>query len=135
MMPQLEEDEWVGGHASALAKQRTSNGGQPAGVSALSTAKGAAEDSIDVKTLINMVTQRDKRVPVPGTSVVFERDDVKESIKSAIIGGIAEKRRDVIAEDKLEAPAEALKAATKQLTRCIDSLRAVYDTPDFDNRR
>ena len=135
MMPQLEDDEWVGSHAPALAKPRSTNGAQPAGVSALSTAKGAAEDSIDVKTLINIVTQRDKRVPVPGTSVVFERDEVKESIKTAIIGGIAEKRRDVIAEDKLEAPAEALKAATKQLTRCIDSLRAIYDTPDFDNRR
>lgn len=99
--------------------------------------KAESEDAtpVDVKRLINVVTRRDKRVDVSGSPLVLERDDVREAIKTAIITGINEKKRDEKDADKLEAPIEIVKAATRELTKAADSVKAIAADPEFDQKR
>lgn len=135
MLPQLEEDEEIGEYASKLAAP-TGSGSAPAGAgSALLTSTDDDPKSIDVKQLIDIVTRRDKRVEVPGTPLTIERDDVKQAIKGAIITGIKEKRRNDREADKLEAPTEGVKHATREVTQAIEAVRAIAKDPDFDAKR
>src|SRR5581483_4172190 len=90
--------------------------------------------AVDVKHLINVVTRRDKRVEVAGTPLVVERDDLKEAVKAAVITGIREKKRDERDADKLAAPIDSVKAATRELTKGLDAIKAVAGDPDFDQK-
>lgn len=136
MLPQLEEDEEIGDYASKLAAP-TGNGSASTGTgSALLTSTDDDDPKpIDVKQLIDIVTRRDKRVEVPGTPLTIERDDVKQAIKGAIITGIKEKRRNDREADKLEAPTEGVKHATREVTQTIEAVRAIANDPDFDTKR
>lgn len=136
MLPQLEEDEEIGDYASKLAAP-TGNGPAPtgAGSALLTSAEDEDPKPIDVKQLIDIVTRRDKRVEVPGTPVTIERDDVKQAIKGAIITGIKEKRRNDREADKLEAPTEGVKHATREVTHAIEAVRTIANDPDFDAKR
>lgn len=135
MVPQLEEDEILGPFAAHLATIPADDRLAPSGVNALVTEQLDADGSkVNVRGLIDVVTQRDKRVEVPGTRVVLERDDVKEAIKSAIITGIKEKKRDESESDKLQAPIDAIKSATKQIARCNEALKSVIGGAEFDSR-
>jgi hypothetical protein len=66
---------------------------------------------------------------------VLERDDVKDAIKTAVITGIKEKRRDERDADKLAAPIDCVKAATRELTKGLEATKAVANDPDFDQKR
>lgn len=136
MLPQLEEDELVGEFADKLVTPKA-NGEKtvPAGAEAL-LVKGAEEEppSVDVKRLINVVTQRDKRVEVDGTPLVLGRDDVKEAVRAAVITGIKEKKRDESDADKLAAPIEGVKKATREVAKAIEAIKAVAADPDFDQK-
>ena len=138
MLPQLEEDEAIGEFASALVTANATHSAptHPAGVEQL--APGAAEEEppeVDAKGLLNVVTSRDKRVEVPGSNFVLERDDVKDAVKAAVLSGIRDKRRDETAEDKLAAPVDAVKQATKMVGRAEEAWRVVRDDPEFDDKR
>lgn len=137
MLPQLEEDEVIGDFASQLAAP-TGGGSGPTGAGSVlltTTDKSGDAGHRDMKQLIDIVTRRDKRVEVPGTPLTLERDDVKQAIKGAIITGIKEKRRVDREADKLEAPTEGVKHATREISQAIEAVRAVADDPDFDAKR
>lgn len=137
MLPQLEEDELIGGFADRLVTMPASDDGEtPSGVSALLMGDDeASSDAVNVRGLIDVVTQRDKRVKIEGTSIVLDRDDVKSAVKSAMITGIKEKRRDESEADKLQAPVEALKNAIRQLDRCSEACKVVVGGDEFDTKR
>lgn len=137
MLPQLEEDEGVVGQfATPLATAQTNDPQRPAGVDAL-MADADSDDSpvVNTRHLINLVTSRDKTVPVPGTKFTLDRDDVKDALKSAVAAGIKDKKRERRDEDQLSAPVTAVKDATKQLTRAKEAFLAVQHDPDYDERR
>jgi hypothetical protein len=139
MLPQLEEDEAVGPFADALvvppdARPQVS---RPPGVSALlgGEDEDSADPTVDVQHLIDVVTSRDKRVVVPGTNVVLDRDDFKDALKSAVTLGIKDKKRVKRDEDQLAAPTTAVKQATQQVATAKEALLSVRDDPEFDDRR
>jgi hypothetical protein len=135
MLPQLEEDEVVGDFANKLVG---GNGDSSAGGhgSVFLTDDGSEDgEALNVKQLIDLVTRRDKRVEVPGTPLTLERDDVKQAVKTAIITGIKDKRRVEREADKLEAPTESVKQATREITQAIEAVRSVANDPDFDAKR
>lgn len=134
MLPQLEEDEMMGPLAARLAALPSgSHEALPSGVGALLTESPTGDaPEVNVRGLIDIVTRRDKRVPIEGTAIVLERDDVKDALKSAIITGIKEKRRDDSASDRLEAPIETLRTAAKQVDKCKDVCKGVVGTGEFD---
>jgi hypothetical protein len=136
MLPQLEEDEVVGDFANKLVGGN-GNGSSTTGSGSvfLTGADDGDAPPIDVKQLIDIVTRRDKRVEVPGTPLTLERDDVKQAIKGAIITGIKDKRRNDREADKLEAPTEGVKHATREVTQAIEAVRAIVGDLDFDAKR
>lgn len=136
MLPQLEEDEIIGGFAASLATMALREGDRPSGVDALLTTEEPQPEDVNIRGLIDAVTpQRDKRVRIEGTSIVLERDDVRDAVKAAIITGIKEKRRDENEADKLQAPVEAVKNAIRQLDRCAEACRSVLGGSEFDDKR
>lgn len=136
LLPQLlDDDEGIGKHAARLATSGTDSAITPPGVDALLTGEDPDGGSVRVRGLIDAVTQRDKRVLVPGTPLRLERDDVRDAVKAAIVTGIREKKRDENEADKHQAPVEAVKNATRQLARSAEALRAVAGDADFDDRR
>ncbi|MHB2001655.1 MAG: hypothetical protein ACYCSI_15950 [Solirubrobacteraceae bacterium] len=136
MLPQLEEDDGiVGQFATQLVTAPAEPASRPAGVSALMTDDDADAPVVNTARLINIVTSRDKTVPVPATNFTLERDDVKDAIKTAVAAGIKDKRRERKDEDQLAAAVIAVKDATKQLARAKEAFLAVEHDPDFDERR
>jgi hypothetical protein len=137
MLPQLEDDEGpVGRFARQLATAAPETAGsRPSGVSALMTDDDDESAVVSTRHLINVVTSRDKTVPVPGTSFTLERDEVMDALKAAVAAGIQDKKRDKKDEDQLSAPVTAVKDATKRLARAKEAFVAVQHDPDFDVRR
>lgn len=138
MLPQLETDEGpVGQVATPLATAPSENTGRPRGVSALLMDDDQDEaPPVNTRHLINIVTSRDKTVPVDGSNITVERDDVKDALKAAVAAGIRDKKSDKKDEDQLAAPSTAVKDATKHLLRAREAFLAVRDDPDFgDSRR
>lgn len=142
VMPQLDEDEdelGVGSLAANLGREASQDGaGDPAGVDLLDAGGTVDGPETDVTELINIVTGKDKSVPVPGpmpgSTAVLERDDVRDALKAAFITGAKEKKRDDSEEDKRHAPREALRAATTQVAKAEDAVRRVVGTPEFDRQ-
>lgn len=136
MMPQLEEDEAIGQFAAGIVTAPADQRPRPAGVDAL-IAVDAVDEAATVNTrhLINVVTSRDKRIPLHGTNIVLDRDDVKDALKTAVAAGIKDKRREKRDEDQISAPVTAVKDATKQLARAKEAFHAVEHDPEFDDRR
>lgn len=135
MLPQLEEDEILGPHAAKLASLPLQETSKPAGVGALLTGDGDGSAEVNVRGLIDIVTQRDHKVLIPGTNLVLERDDVKDALKTAIINGVSEKRRDDSASDRLQAPIERMRAAAKQVDKCTEACEGLIGTAEFDDSR
>jgi hypothetical protein len=137
MLPQLEEDEMIGAHAAKLAALPMQTIAKPTGVGALLTGDGDSDvTEVNVRGLIDIVTQRDHKVPIPGTNFVLERDDVKDAVKTAIINGVTEKKRDDSASDRLQAPIDRVRLAAKQVDKCTEACVGVIGTTEFgDSRR
>jgi hypothetical protein len=138
MMPNLSEDDALGPVAEALATSPddTTPAARPAGVNVLvGPDEDQEEPAVDIKHLVNLVTQPDKRIDIPGTKMLVDRDDLREAIGDAVKGGIKDKKRVKRDEDQLAAPSDALKTATQQINRAKDALLAVDDDPDFDGGR
>ncbi len=139
MLPQLEEDETLGTVADALVAGDDGKvpAKRPPGVDALagSDADEQGDAEVDTVHLLDIVTSRDRRVEVPGTSIVLDRDDLKEALNSAVKAGIKYKRNVQRDEDQLAAPTNAVKQATQQIARAKEALFTVQDDPDFDDRR
>lgn len=135
MLPQLEEHEIVGQVADQLVAPKA-GGGKPAGVSALRPQEDDDEDpQVDLGGLIGLITRRDKRIDIPGSKIVLGKDDVRDALNEAILGGIKTKARDVKDADKLAAPASAVQDATRDLKKATEALAVVRGDPDFDDRR
>lgn len=138
MLPALEEDELVGSVADALVAppDGRSSAERPPGVALLT---GDADDHepppLDAAHVIDLVTARDTRVKVPGTHIIVDQDDLKDSLKAAVTVGIKDKKRVQKDDDQLSAPSAAVKQATEQVTRAREALLAVHNDPDFDDRR
>lgn len=135
MLPQLDEDELIGEFAARLVSASTENVERPPGVDALLTSNEPDDATVDMRGLINVITQRDKRVTIEETPITLKRDDVKDAVRAAIITGVKDKRRDESEADKLQAPIEAVKNATRQLQRCADACRDLLAGSEFDDRR
>ena len=138
MLPALEEDELIGPFADALAgsPDGPSTRKQPPGIDLLAgdDVNDDEPPTVDAGHLIDIVTASDKRVEVPGTHVVLDQEDLKDSVKAAITVGIKDKKRVRKDEDQLAAPATGVKQATQQLARAKEALLAIRDDPDFDER-
>lgn len=140
VVPLLEEDETIGAVAPTLVlPDTTSTGPKPGGIDELlgtdtDDGDGISADT-NVKRLLDIVTQKDKRIEVPGTNVVLDRDEVKESLRAAVDTGIKDKRREETDADKLEAPITLLRNAVRQLEKSLDALRAVHADEEFDGRK
>lgn len=140
LMPQLEDEEDDLGVGTLTANLGRAEGkgpaNQPTGVDLLNTAETSQETDVDVTALINIVTGKDKSIqvagPIPGSTAVLEQGQVRDALKSAIITGAKEKKRDDNEEDKRHAPKEALRAATAQVTKANETLRAIAGTADLD---
>ncbi len=138
MLSALEEDELVGSVADALVSPPDGrpSAERPPGVDLLAGSDDGDEaPRVDAAHLVDLVTARDKRVTVPGTRVVVDQDDLKDSLKAAVTVGIKDKKRVQKDEDSLSAPSAAVKYATQQVTRAEEALLAVHNDPDFDDRR
>jgi len=139
VLPTLEEDEEIGAFTPALVSddgKGVDREPTPEGVDALLGTDDANDrDETNVKRLLDIVTQRDKRVKVPGTHIVLDRDEVKESLRAAVETGIKDKRREAADTDKLEAPITSLRKAIRQLEKSRDALRDTHDDEDFDARK
>ena len=90
---------------------------------------------VDLKRLINVVTRREKRVEVPNSDVVLQRDDVRDAIKAAIITGFKEKKRNERDANKLEAPIDIVKDASSGLRKAIEAVKTISGDPEFDQKR
>ena len=137
MLNQLEDDEEIGVVADLLVAGASDppTVARPEGVDVLAPDSSEGEQSVDLKRLVNILTQSDKRVSLEGTSVTLEREDVAEAVKAAIIGGIKEKKHDERYADKLEAPVQAVKDAAREMAKAIDAFKVVATDPDFDQKR
>jgi hypothetical protein len=138
MLPQLEEDEdeVIGKVATVLATASSDlTASLPVGASSLLRAGSEELPDVNVKQMIDAVTQKDKTVVVPGTDMTLPRDELRDAIRGAITTGINEKRRDGSTEDKLEAPIDAVKNATKQLGKCLEAFGSVRGAAEFDAKR
>jgi hypothetical protein len=139
VVPILEEDESIGAVAPTLVSGDGSSAGpKPEGVDDLlgtDEDDGDAVAATDVKRLLDIVTQKDKRVEVAGTNVVLDRDEVKESLRAAVDTGIKDKRREETDADKLEAPITSLRNAVRQLEKSLEALRAIHADEEFDGRK
>ena len=140
VLPTLEEDEEIGRFADTLVGvEEDVPEPKPAGVEVLlGTPDGADGDQpaeANVKRLLDIVTQHDKRVEVLGTNVVLDRDQIKESVGAAFATGIRDKRREEADADKIEAPSAHVKTATRQVEKALDALRLVRDDEEFDSRK
>jgi len=142
-MPQLEDEDddelGIGSFVANLGRDDAKNGANtPAGVDLLHMGGNGDEPDANVTSLINIVTGKDKSVPVPGpipgSKAVLERDQVRDALNSAVITGAKEKKRDDNEEDKRHAPKEALRAATTQVTKADDVVKSAAGTPDFDSQ-
>ncbi len=139
MLPQLEEDESIGAFADAVVVPPDGRPtiSRPPGVGALmgSEEDDPPEPTVDVRHLIDVVTSREKRVDVPGTNFVVDREDLKDALKTAVTLGIKDKKRVKRDEDQLAAPTTAVKQAVQQLATAKEALLAVHQDPEFDDRR
>jgi hypothetical protein len=134
MLPSLEEDELIGQHAAHIAEAPESGPSSPKGAKALmggatATADG---DAPNVVSLINAVAGDDHNVKVPGTNLVLEKKDVTEALKTAVVSGIRDKKRDERETNRLEAPIEAIKTATREVGKANDALKVALGDSDFD---
>lgn len=140
VLPTLEDDEEIGRFTETLVSGNgETDEKKPEGVDTLlgtsEEPDGDEPEPVNVKRLLDIVTQHDKRVEVAGTNVVLDRDQIKESVGAAFATGIRDKRREEADADKLEAPGAHVKNATRQLEKALDTLRVVRDDEDFDSRK
>lgn len=142
MFPRLEEDEGLGMFATTLVTTASGNGeaATPAGVSALLGSKPTTPAATSVASnLLNLLNNDDKRIEVkkPGANnpVQLDRRDVHEAIKAATFTGVRDKEGDDRNDNKLDAPAAAIKAATKGLEKAVIAVSKVHDDPEFDKGR
>ena len=86
----------------------------------------------NVVSLINAVSGRDHNIKVPGTNFVLEQKDVISVVRDAYVTGIKYKKRDERESNRLEAPLEAVKSATREVAKAIEALKLALGETDFD---
>lgn len=134
VIPNLRDEEDLGGFTDALAQSGEGNGIQkPEGVGQLTgDATDTAVEDTQAKALLDIVTQRDKRVEVPGTPVTLDRDELKQVMKSVVATSVKEKRAEVREANKIDAPAKHLRDAIRSLEKTVEALKVVHSDDDFD---
>jgi hypothetical protein len=90
------------------------------------------ESEVNVVSLIDAVAGRDHNVQVPGSNFVLEQKDVTEAIRAAVLTGIKDKKREDRQADRLEAPGEAVKIASREVKKAHEALKTAVSDPDFD---
>lgn len=134
MLPSLEEDELIGQYAAQLAEIPGTNPSAPKGATTLlgGTAESGDGEAPNVVSLINAVASGDHNVRIPGSNLVLEKKDVAEALKTAYVSGIRDKRREEREANRVEAPIEAIKSATREVGKASEALKAALGDPDFD---
>jgi hypothetical protein len=132
MLPSLEEDELIGQFAVQLASAPDESKVTPQGASAL-IGKGSSvdEEGASVISLINAVAGRHHTVKVPGSNITLEQKDVADAIREALVTGIKDKRREERQTDRIEAPIEAVKSATREVGKASEALRTALTDSEF----
>jgi len=135
VLPNLRDDEEVGDFTDALTGTSDGANEKPEGVTALADPDADHDTPGDgtVKALLDLVTQKDKRVDVPGTPVILERDEYRQAMKSAFTTGVKEKRSEERDADKVEAPTKHLRDAIRSLEKSLEALKVVHSDDDFDS--
>jgi hypothetical protein len=138
MVPQLESDEEVGLFTPQLLAA-TSSGAPVSGSNKLTPRRhnSKADPSPDIKGLISIVASPKKEFSFEqdGKRVTLENSTIARAVGEAIAGGIREKKRTARAEDKLAAPLEALRDATKLLQHFLENYSRVKTDRNFDRER
>lgn len=136
MFPQLEDDEQVGPYARAIASPSPEEAEEDADLGLLLTGDNDGDESpVSTQSLIEAVTDKNGRILVNGSSITLSRTDVKDALRSAISRGLDEKRGDRRAENKLDAPSDAIKSASTSLAKAVDAFKRVENDPEFDQSR
>lgn len=140
MVAHLEEDDIIGKFTNELvASDKISTDAPMPGPSKLLKRKKQSDGSadIDVKKLIDIVTQKNKNIEFTAEAkkVSLDQENVKEALKDSLIVGIREKKLAEKIEDKLSAPADILRKATGELVKCCDAVATAVKDPEFDTRR
>lgn len=133
VLPSLEEDEMIGQHVAKLAAPAEAGPGAPKGAKALLGGGGEQGngEAPNVVRLIDAVAGHDHNIKIPGGALKLERNDVRDAIKSAYESGIKEKKRDERESNRLEAPTEAVKTATREIAKAQEALKAALTDPEF----
>lgn len=132
VLPQLEDDEDLGQFVGEFVTAGGAPGTTTKGASVLlGSGESLDGDAADPRGLIDALTDKHGTLKVPGTPITIEREALIAATQMAFKQAIREKRRDIRASDKVEAPIEALRAATREAKRAQECLPAV-DDPAFD---
>lgn len=132
MLPSLEEDEIIGQQAAQIAASEVPIATAPKGAKFL-LGGGAVADSgaPNVVSLINAVSGRDHDVKVPGSNFVLDQKDIISVVRDAYVTGIKYKKRDERESNRLEAPLEAVKNATREVAKANETLKLALGDAEF----
>jgi len=133
LLPSLEDDEIIGQQALQLTASEATAAAPPKGAKYLLGGNAGVDPGApNVVSLINAVSGRDHNVKVPGTNFVLEQKDVIAVVRDAYVTGIKYKKRDERESNRLEAPLEAVKSATREVAKAIEALKLALGDTDFD---
>ncbi len=133
MLPSLEDDEAIGQYAVQLAATDVTTATAPKGAKYLLGGSAVADPSApNMVSLINAVSGRDHNVRVPGSNFVLEQKDVVSAVRDAYVTGIKYKKRDERESNRIEAPLEAVKSATREVAKASEALKMALGDTDFD---
>ena len=137
MLPSLEEDDLIGAQAVQVLVSPQEIQIQPEGSQLLAGSDTSIfeGDKVNVVRMINAINGKDHSVKIPGSAFTIEKSDIKVAIRDAVLTGIKDKRRDGREANRLEAPIEAIKSATREILRADEVLRAALSDPDFDTSK
>ena len=138
MVPQLEYDEEIGIFASQLLSSPSTEN-VPASTSKLAPRRKGTNSGpqVNIKKLVAIAAQPNKRLTFEqgGKRVSLDHGRIIRALGDAIDAGIREKKRNARTEDKLSAPLESLRDATKRLQAFIENYSDIESDTKFDKER
>ncbi len=139
LLPRLsEQGGLIGDRAEALVRGRRAQRADLPGLDELEpdTDSDRSVAPYDVRPLLRLVEARDgDKVTLPGDdSSPLDAEQVKASIRIAIGGAIRDQRSEDKAEGALNAPAEAIRKASRELKKAIDTYNELRGTKEFERQ-
>jgi hypothetical protein len=136
LLPRLGEQELIGDRAEALVRGKRTRRVDLPGLDELgpdADGNGTAS-SYDLRLLLRLVESEDSgNVTLPGgDGVQVEAERAKAAIGAAVQRAIRDCRAEDKAEDALNAPVDALGAASRELKKAIDAYGELRGTKEFE---